>query len=85
MDYLPVHLYTSIKKLQDVRYFLIQRYDQRDLSMSKMTQLIEVTIKRIGDLNHISPNARELIDTLDPSDLVVLAKQLYNLQTYLCA
>ena len=57
MDYLPVHLYNSVKKLQDVHDFLTMHYDQRDLSIAKMKRLIDVSIKRIQDLNRIPANA----------------------------
>jgi len=84
MDYLPVHLYRGIKKLQDVQYFLTVHYDSRDQSIIKMTRLIDVSIKRIKDLNRFPPNAQELIDAMDPSNLLGLSLQLYNLQAYLC-
>lgn len=85
MDYLPVHLYNSVKKLQDVHDFLTVHYDQNDLSITRMKRLIEVTIKRIRDLNRIPPNALEVIGAMEPSNLMQLSILLYNLQTYLCA
>lgn len=85
MDYLPVHLYNSVKKLQDVHDFLTMHYDQRDLSIAKMKRLIDVSIKRIQDLNRIPANAGDIISAMDPSNLTTLAVHLYNLQTHLCA
>lgn len=85
MDYLPVQLYHGIKKLQDVQYFLSVHYDSRDQSIVKMIRLIDVSIKRIKDLNRFPPNAQEIINAMDPSNLVGLSVQLYNLQAYLCA
>lgn len=85
MDYLPVHLYNSVKKLQDVHDFLTMHYDQRDLSIAKMKRLIDVSIKRIQDLNRIPANASDIISAMDPSNLATLAVHLYNLQTHLCA
>lgn len=79
-----MHLYKSIKKLQDVHDFLIQNYDERDASISKMKRLIDVSIKRIRDLNKISPNASAVIDSMDPSNIIHLSLHLYNLQSYLC-
>jgi len=84
MNYLPVHLYKSIKKLQDVHDFLTVHYDTRDVSISKMKRLIDVSVKRIQDLNRISPDAAAVIDAMDPTNMVHLSVHLYNLQSYLC-
>jgi len=85
MDYLPVHLYHSVKKLHDVYDFLTVHYDQSDLSIARMKRLIEVSIKRIRDMNRISPNAIEIIGAMESSSLATLSIHLYNLQTHLCA
>jgi len=85
MDYLPVHLYNSVKKLQDVQDFLTVHYDQNDLSIARMKRLIDVSIKRIQDMNRVPPNALEVIGAMEPSNLMQLSILLYNLQTYLCA
>lgn len=84
MDYLPVHLYNSVKNYR-MCMILTMHYDQRDLSIAKMKRLIDVSIKRIQDLNRIPANAGDIISGMDPSNLATLAVHLYNLQTNLCA
>jgi hypothetical protein len=85
MDYLPVHLYQGVKKLQNVYDFLTVQYDHNDPTIAKMKRLIEVSVKRIQDMNRISANALEVINAMEPSNLASLSIHLYNLQTHLCA
>lgn len=86
MEYIPVHLYSSVRKLRDVRDFLTQTGTQNDrVTIATMVKLIDVTIRRIHDIDTIPPRAVAIIESMDPNNISSLSIKLYNLQTHLCA
>jgi len=86
MEYIPVHLYNSVKKLRDIRDFLTGSSDRNnEHAIQAMIKLIDVTIRRIHDINSIPQQGIAIIESMDPYNISSLSIKLYNLQTYLCA